>query len=215
MFFIVLLCTVLFAYLIGSISPSYIAGKVLKGIDLRNYGSGNLGFTNALRVLGKSPGIVVLLLDVFKGFFAVWIGGYFTMRLMVTPDTKVILEVASGMAVILGHVYTCFLGFKGGKGVATGLGVFLFMAPTAVLGAFIVFFVTVIFSRYISLGSILAAVCLPLFIWIQSYFSSCCEFSSSIWIFIFAIVIALFVVYKHIPNIQRLLAGCENKFKWE
>ncbi len=199
------------AYLIGSVSPSYLVGELIKGVDLREHGSGNLGFSNALRVLGKGPGIAVLLFDVLKGFFAVWIAKGIGLYLGLSGEFIVVLNVMAGLAVILGHIYTCFLGFKGGKGVATGLGVFLYLSPAAVTLAFVVWVITVFITRYISLGSILAAISLPVFIWSCNVFVSAC---STNWTLFLAIVIAAMVVLKHISNIQRLLAGCENKFSW-
>ncbi len=213
MFIFALILTIGLAYLIGSVSPGYLAGELLQGIDLRQQGSGKLGASNVLRALGKGPGIIVLLLDILKGFLTVWMGkglaGYFNLG----PDYIVILEVTAGLAVILGHIYTCFLGFKGGKGVATGLGVFLFLAPGAIGGALVVFMVTVFSTGYISLGSMLAAVSLPIFLWGKSCFGHCAQ-QVSPWIISLAALIALVVVFKHVSNIQRILAGCENKFSW-
>ncbi len=128
-------------------------------------------------------------------------------------ELVVLLGVAAGLAVILGHIYTCFLGFKGGKGAATALGVFLYLAPGATAGALIVFAVTLISTRYISLGSILAAISLPLFLWGEGFFS-CCAQPASPWVISLAGLVAVIVVSRHVANIQRILAGCENRFSW-
>ncbi len=214
MLIIALLLTLALAYLIGSISPGYLAGELLQGIDMREHGSGNLGASNVLRTLGKGPGTAVLLLDVLKGFLTVWMGKGLAAYFGLSGEMIILLQVTAGLGVILGHIYTCFLGFKGGKGVATGLGVFLYLAPGATAGTLVVFAVTVIGSRYISLGSILAAISLPLFLWGGKFFF-CCARPVSPWIISFAGLAALIVVSRHVSNIQRLLAGCENKFSWK
>jgi glycerol-3-phosphate acyltransferase PlsY len=149
----------LLAYLIGAIPFSVIAGKVLKGIDVREYGSGNAGATNTFRVLGKKAGIPVLLLDVFKGFLAVdlvWFTSY-------VPSTEIYinLQLAFGIAAVLGHVFPIYAGFRGGKGVATLLGFMIGVFPEAALISIIVFVITLLFSKYVSLSSIFAGLFFP------------------------------------------------------
>lgn len=198
------------AYLIGSISFAYLAGKLLRGIDLRQFGSGNLGSTNTIRVLGKGPGIIVQILDILKGVIPVYLITRLGTDYGITGESLVILQVSAGMTAILGHIYTLFLNFQGGKGVNTTAGVFLYLAPGPILIAALVFITVFYTTRYVSLGSILAAFSLPLIMVIQKY-----GFSSNIspTLIGFSALIALLVIAKHKSNIERLLAGTENKFE--
>ena len=149
-----LLSAFLVAYLLGSIPTSFLMGKLVKGIDIRKHGSGNVGATNALRVLGTKIGVITLVIDIGKGFLAIIAG-----RMLIENATHLLL-IGCGLCAILGHIFTVFLKFKGGKGVATSAGVFIALTPLPVAIAFGVFLVTVAFSRYVSLGSILAAIAL-------------------------------------------------------
>ncbi|MGE0268372.1 MAG: glycerol-3-phosphate 1-O-acyltransferase PlsY [Candidatus Omnitrophota bacterium] len=197
---IVLTIGIIISYLIGSIPTAYIFGKLLKGIDIRQHGSGNVGATNVFRVLGKMPGIIVLLLDIYKGF---WIVGIVSEILgLIFVWERVILSVA----VVAGHNYTIFLRFKGGKGVATSLGVLIgltYRIPTIIpvliltLGIFLVVF---IFSRIVSLSSIIAAVSLPFLMFLTSQPAE---------IRVLGLIFGVFIIYRHKPNIARLLAGKE------
>lgn len=198
------------AYLIGSISFAYLTGKLLKGIDLREHGSGNLGSTNTIRILGKGPGFVVQILDIIKGAFAVYIGTRLAGVYGVSGESLVLLQVFAGLAVILGHIYTLFLNFRGGKGVNTTLGVFLYLAPRQVLMVLLIFLAVFYTTRYVSLGSIVAAISLPIIMAIEKYVFS---YHISSTLFVFTVLIAVLVIVKHKPNIQRLLAGTENKFE--
>ncbi len=195
------------SYLIGSIPTAYIFGRVLKGIDIRQCGSGNVGATNALRVLGKPAGISVLLIDVFKGFVAVFfLGNFFAARVIGISD--ITLRVLLGFSCICGHNWTVFLRFKGGKGVATTLGVLLGLAAKAA-GIKIVFALVIatwlvifILTRFVSLASILCAVALPIYMFLlkQPY------------ILVYAsILLAVFIVLRHKENIKRLLQGKESR----
>jgi len=198
------------AYLIGSISFAYLAGKLLRGIDLREFGSGNLGSTNTIRVLGKGPGIIVQILDILKGVIPVYLITRLGTDSGISGESLVILQISAGMTAILGHIYTLFLKFQGGKGVNTTAGVFLYLAPGPILIAALVFLAVFYTTRYVSLGSILAALSLPLILVIQKY-----GFSSNIspTLIGFSVLIALLVIAKHKSNIERLLAGTENKFE--
>jgi glycerol-3-phosphate acyltransferase PlsY len=192
------LLTLVVCYIIGSIPTAYILVKLVKGVDVRTIGSGNVGATNAGRVLGRWGFVVVLLLDALKGFLPV----FFMLRIAAANGWSMNLALVAAAGVILGHSYTLFLKFKGGKGVATGLGVFLALAPLAVLIALGVFIVAVLIFRMISLGSILAAIVLTasavlLYDW------------KALWVF--TAILAIFVIYKHKSNISRILAGTENK----
>ena len=194
----------LLAYLIGAIPFSVIAGKVLKGIDVREYGSGNAGATNTFRVLGKKAGIPVLLLDVFKGFLAVdlvWFTSY-------VPSTEIYinLQLAFGIAAVLGHVFPIYAGFRGGKGVATLLGFMIGVFPEAALISIIVFVITLLFSKYVSLSSIFAGLFFPFGV----YYLSEHVVSTMM---IFAIFVPVLLIATHQRNIERLVRGDENKVK--
>ena len=183
------------AYLLGSVPTGLLLGKAL-GVDIRNSGSGNIGATNVYRTLGRRVGVITLLGDCLKGLIPVlaarWLG---------LPDIWV---AAAGLAAFLGHVYTVFLCFKGGKGVATALGVFLGTSPLAVPIAFGVFAVVLWKWRYVSLASIIAAGAMPLIVAV---------IDRRPLIIVMTLLIAALVVWKHSGNIARLRTGTEIKFK--
>jgi glycerol-3-phosphate acyltransferase PlsY len=221
----------LLAYLLGSIPFAYIAGKSLRGLDLRQHGSGNLGATNVFRVLGKGPGIVVLLLDIGKGAAAVTLlpllghASRFEALFSSGPAEQAWWPCVLGLAAVLGHSYTAFLGFKGGKGVATSAGVFLGLAPWATLCVLGVFGLAFLASRMVSLGSLLGAAALPALVaafneWLPaSAHRSLDDMMADGWspqarpVFYLALALAVLVWVKHIPNIKRIAAGTENRFK--
>ena len=207
MFFYLPLALIL-SYLIGSIPPSIIVGKLLRGIDIRDYGSGNAGATNTVRVLGFKVGFSVGLVDVFKGFFCT----YFFARWWgeETGISTDVFQILSGLAVVLGHVFTIFASFKGGKGVNTALGVFIGLVPIPTLTAIGVWLVLFLSTGYVSLGSIIAPFTVPVMILVQSKFF---KFEVSPVIFGFSIVIVLFMVWTHRLNIKRLIQGKENRFR--
>lgn len=183
------------AYLLGSIPTGLLLGK-LYGIDVRKEGSGNIGATNLYRTVGRKVGIMTLVGDCLKGLLPVvlaWKLG------LLEP-----MQAWIGLAAFCGHVFSVFLLFKGGKGVATALGVFLALAPLAVLGALAVFVLLVAIWRYISLGSIAAAAVMPLIIWFMPHTQQ---------LLIATALIAAVVIIKHHTNISRLIAGTESKFK--
>lgn len=181
-------------YIIGSIPFAYIVAKVFKGIDIRKVGSGNPGATNVYRV-SKPLGLLAFLCDTLKGFVPVFIAA----KMSPSSDLFVIAVI---FAVILGHMFTIFLNFKGGKGVATGCGAFLAINPLATLTCLLVFAIVLAISRYVSLSSICAAVMLPVSLFI---------FSAPNIILVFSMAIAIIVIIKHYSNIKRLIAGTENK----
>ncbi|MPL60331.1 Glycerol-3-phosphate acyltransferase [bioreactor metagenome] len=184
------------AYLIGSIPNGLVVGRLVGGVDLRKFGSKNIGATNAFRVLGPWPALVVFLTDAAKGVAGVYLGGY----LLGTP----LALLAGGIASIAGHNWSIFLGFKGGRGVATGLGVIAMLSPKVTIVVFAIWALIVYFTRYVSLGSIVAAAFVPVMMWL---FGEITEF------LIFGIIAALFVIARHRPNIERLLKGEELKIK--
>lgn len=191
-----LFIVILSAYLVGSISFSVLIGKLLKGIDIRDYGSGNAGTTNTLRVLGKGPAVLVLVGDALKGIASVAIGLYFG---------NINYAVLAGLAAILGHTYPVFFGFKGGRGVATGLGVIIMLTPYVSLIALGIFITIVITTRYVSLGSILGALSVPINMYI---------FHKPFPVFLLGIIAASFVIIRHRVNMVRLFQGKENKIKF-
>lgn len=183
------------AYFIGSIPFAYIIVKLVKKIDIRTVGSGNAGATNAARVLGKWGFISVFLLDALKGFLPVFISLHYYGQAMIT------LIVAA--VVVLGHTYTVFLGFKGGKGVATGAGVFLALAPAEIGIGLVVFIIVFLATKMVSAGSILASITLLIAV---------CLMSNWFALKVLTAVIVFFVIFKHRSNIVRIIKGEENKF---
>lgn len=201
-----LIALLIIAYLIGSIPTSIITGKLLRGIDIRDYGSHNPGATNTFRVLGKKIGITVGLFDIFKGFFAV-----FFLPALVPKDiwaTEEMRMIASGFAVVAGHVWTVFAGFKGGKGVGAAFGVFLGLAPLPSLITLAVWCLLTFGTGYVSLGSITGAVVLPVAVIIEGAVRN----RFSLPITIIAVILGILVIVRHRPNISRLLKGEENRF---
>lgn len=199
------------SYLIGSTPTSYLFGRYFKNLDIREYGSKNVGATNALRVLGTKIGVSTLIIDIAKGFVVVYFGKIALLYFGFEGDLLQILTIVIGFFAILGHIFTIYLKFKGGKGVATSAGVFLALSPIPFGICFAIFIIVVAATRYVSLGSILAAISLfsiELFINIQN------EFSQK-YILIFITLIALFIIVKHTANIKRLLAGNENKISFK
>ena len=188
---IVLAC--LLAYIIGSIPNGLIVSRVVAGIDIRQYGSHNIGATNVWRTLGKGPGAAVFLLDFIKGI----LGVFFGYLLVGTPFAMIF----GGMAAIIGHSLPLFLGFHGGKGVATGLGVIAFLMPKVTIVVFLVWLAIVLVTRYVSLGSIIAAALVPILAWLFSY---------PIEYFVFGLLAAVLIIVRHKTNIVRLLNGTEN-----
>ena len=206
--------TALAAYLLGSIPTGFLAAKA-KGIDIRAAGSGNIGATNAMRVLGKSAGIFVLLLDAAKGCVACafipaliynWLAPHFyvfSLSFQDSPaDFQIGVNVLAGVCAVLGHNYTCWLKFKGGKGIATTAGVYLALAPEALGIALVVFILAILATRYVSVSSIVAAIALPVAVWFTN---------ENLVLRIVTTALCALAVYKHKSNIQRLMAGTENR----
>lgn len=196
-----ILCLIL-AYLVGSVPSGLVIGKVLYHTDLREYGSHNTGATNAYRVFGAVGGLLVLICDVAKGMLGVYLGQLASQAGIGTPADQIYLMIAGGLLSIIGHSCSIFLKFKGGKGVATGLGIILFLAPWETLIVFAVWVVIVAITRIVSLGSIVAAVLVP----ILMYF-----FAEPLPLTIFGLLAAILVVVRHKDNIIRLIQGRELK----
>ncbi|MGD2279287.1 MAG: glycerol-3-phosphate 1-O-acyltransferase PlsY [Candidatus Omnitrophota bacterium] len=200
MVFVVL--SVVAAYLLGAIPTAYIFGKALKGIDIREHGSGNVGATNVFRTVGKAPGIIVFILDFMKGFLAVTVIPFLLYRIAPDPVVRPYVYILLGAAAIGGHIWNVFLKFKGGKGVATTAGVMSGLSP-AIFGLGLLVWV-VIFAiwRYVSLASILAATALPILAVILRKDPP---------FIIFCSVLCVIGIFSHRSNIQRLLKGKEKK----
>jgi len=190
----------LLGFVLGHVCGSVPSGlwlvQAFHGIDIRNYGSKNIGTTNVFRTVGPKTAVLVLIADAFKGILAVGIMSYFFHNPL--------LDVVTALGALLGHNYSLFLGFKGGKGVATALGLLIFMMPKVAVASFGIWLVCVLLMRYVSLGSIMAAIFTPPLAWYLGYPSA---------YVIFSVVAAFFVVLRHKENIHRLLTGTESKIK--
>jgi glycerol-3-phosphate acyltransferase PlsY len=195
------------AYLLGSIPFGYLIVRARTGSDVRESGSGGTGATNVTRRAGKFAGVVTLLLDAIKGALAVLLARWF-----LTEDFGVNWWVtAAAVLAVLGHCFPLWLGFRGGKGVATGVGVFLSLYPLAVACAAVIFILVVVLTRYVSLGSILATAAFPLFVWLLGvYFKPTTELAPVITA---AIIAGALIILMHRANIARLAQGTESKFK--
>ncbi|HEX3030908.1 MAG TPA: glycerol-3-phosphate 1-O-acyltransferase PlsY [Bacillota bacterium] len=187
------LLVLLIAYLLGSISFGYLVARKWAKIDIRKVGSGNIGMTNIWRVMGWPAALGVFVGDMGKGILAAWLGKYFGGD---------VLTVLAGFAVMAGHIYPVFLGFKGGKAVATGVGVVTAISLPSVLVALLIWVVLAAITRYVSLASVIAAASVPIWlVWEHQPWPH----------LLFGFIAAGFVIYKHLPNIKRLLNGQEYK----
>ena len=197
--------SLILAYLLGSIPFGYLIVKLTSGADIRETGSGGTGATNVSRKAGKAAGVVTLALDALKGAAAVLVARWLTGE----AGTSWAVAAAAALAVV-GHCFPVWLKFKGGKGVATGLGVFLAIAPWAAFTALAVFIVVVWRTRYVSLGSIIAAVFLPLWILLtHTWIEPVGDFAPTMTALC---AVSAVIIFKHSENIKRLMAGEENKF---
>jgi acyl phosphate:glycerol-3-phosphate acyltransferase len=196
---------IILAYLLGSLPTGYLAGRILQGIDIREHGSGSTGATNVLRTLGKVPGSIVLLIDALKGVLAIVLTQtVFTLDLLPTlpTDWEFYLVPLAAIGAILGHSKSVWLGFQGGKSVATGIGVLLAMSWQVGLAAIAVFAVSIAISRIVSISSILGAISATVWMIV---------FAQPVAYIVFAIVGGIYVVWLHRANIKRLIAGTEAK----
>jgi len=184
------------AYLLGAIPFGYLLVKWTTGRDVRGGGSGNIGATNVLRTTGRAAGIATLLLDIGKGYLAVWIAG------RIAQQSEIAMCVAT-LAVMAGHAYPVFLRFRGGKAVASFVGSFLRLTPLALAAALVVFVAVVAWTRYISMGSVVCAATFPLAVWL---------IDKSVVMVATAVIAGAFIIYKHSSNIRRVHAGSESVF---
>ena len=195
------------AYLSGSIPTGYLVARA-RGVDIRKVGSGNIGATNVFRILGKPAGVFVLFVDAFKGWFAVFVLSRAVWSLwgaQGTAQEKEWFSITASVFAVLGHNYTCWLGFKGGKGIATSAGVLTALVPWSLLVILCVWIVVFALSRYVSLASICASATLPVAAWLTG---------ESTTIIIITSLLASLAIYKHRANIQRLKAGTENRISF-
>jgi acyl phosphate:glycerol-3-phosphate acyltransferase len=202
------------SYLVGSIPTSIIVAKAMKGIDIRHHGSGNAGGTNVIRVLGWKAGVFVILMDMAKGLIATIV----LARLMYGPipfenktpfDDFTVVQIIAGCAAILGHIWTLFAGFKGGKGIATAGGMLIGVAPVEVAVSLGIFIIVFLISHYVSLGSLSAALSFPMTMFFREnvFMADVRGYNTLIF---FSIAISLLIFYTHRANIKRLLKGTEN-----
>jgi glycerol-3-phosphate acyltransferase PlsY len=184
------------AYVLGAIPFGYLLVKQTTGADVRAGGSGNIGATNVLRTAGRVAGIATLLLDIGKGYLAVWIAGRLS-------DHDVTAMCVAALAVMAGHAFPVFLRFKGGKAVASFVGAFLCLTPVALGAVLVVFVVVVAWTRYISMGSVVSAATFPLSVWLMQ---------KDVTMLAAAAIAGAFIIYKHSSNIRRLHDGSEHVF---
>ena len=204
--FLAYVFTAVVAYLLGSLPTGYLVARA-KGIDIRKAGSGNIGATNAFRVLGRPAGIFVLAVDALKGWIAVRLAGPLILDQFVSNDAlgnqAIIVALVASIFAVLGHNYTCWLGFKGGKGIATSAGVLTALVPWALLIILSVWIVLFFVTRYVSIGSIAASATLPFATWLTTQDWTLTAVTGAM---------GVLAIYKHKGNIQRLLNGTEPRF---
>ena len=208
LFYLIIL--IIISYLIGSTPTSIIVGRITKGIDIREHGSGNAGGTNVFRVLGWKPALFVVVIDVFKGWLPAAIFAPAFYYAQIIPDLGVV-QILCGFSAVLGPTYTIFAGFNGGKGVGTLGGMLIALFPTAFPFCLAIAIITIILTGYVSLASILASVSLPIFLFILPPFFGVNPAPLSL--MVFSLLIPWFITFTHRSNIQRLRSGEENRFE--
>ncbi len=195
------------AYLIGAIPTALWVGKAYYGIDIREHGSGNSGATNTFRVLGKKPGSIVMAVDIFKGWAATSLVGLLVIYNAIPTEYVVPCQLLYGFLAVIGHVFPVYAGFKGGKGVATLLGMVLAIQTEVALVCLVIFLIVLLTTKFVSLGSMLAAIAFPLLLLLPWF-----RPEHSFYLLLgFGVLVALLVVFTHRKNIGRLLAGNESK----
>ncbi|MBN1155160.1 glycerol-3-phosphate 1-O-acyltransferase PlsY [candidate division KSB1 bacterium] len=201
-----LLIIMISSYLLGSVPWSIIFSKATRGIDIREYGSGNAGATNVFRVLGWKTGIVVLILDVLKGFVA----AYYISQIRIDPIPLhgQTIQIIAGFMAVVGHIWTLFANFKGGKGVGAGAGMLLALNPTAALICLIIFGIVLFLTKIVSVSSMAAALSFPIVLIMFKFYTNHIVTNVLIYLSVF---ISLLILFTHRSNIKRLLAGNENK----
>lgn len=210
-----LIVILILSYLVGSIPTSIIISKMVKGIDIREHGSGNAGGSNVFRVLGWKYGVLVIILDALKGALAVVVVsrlyfGSFPFPNATPFDDFTLVQIIAGISAVFGHIWTVFANFKGGKGIATSLGFLVAIITVDLLLSLAVFSIVVLVSRYISLGSVIAAISVPIIMVVRENIFNV-DISGYHTILPFTIFLAFLVIYTHRSNISRLLNGNESK----
>jgi len=201
-----LIFVIVLSYLLGSFPTSVVLSRLWKGIDIRDYGSKNAGATNVYRVLGIAPALIVLLIDAFKGIGSVlWISQIGSNNLYLN---MIALQLLAGASAIFGHIFPIYIGFKGGKGIGTGMGVFLALIPKEVLLALCIFVLVVALTRYVSLGSLCAATFISLALIFEKYYFNVKVENELVFL---TLALTLLIFFTHRSNIKRLLKGKENK----
>ncbi|MAB60167.1 MAG: acyl-phosphate glycerol 3-phosphate acyltransferase [Verrucomicrobiales bacterium] len=213
----IFIISLLAAYLIGSFPFGFWIAK-LKGIDIRNHGSGNIGATNVFRNLGAKFGILVLILDMAKGFIPVLLGSIIILKEIPTEtlnreSIEGIIYVSLAIVTIIGHNYTLWLGFKGGKGIATSAGSIIPFLPEVLIGSVIIWIAVFFTSRYVALASIAAALSLPILTYYLDHNYLFPDINSSNPVLLFGIIAGLMAIWRHKSNIRRIISGEEEKFK--
>jgi len=193
------------AYLLGAIPTAVWVGKSFYGIDVRQHGSGNAGATNTFRVLGKKPGAFVMLADILKGWAATSLANVLVMLEVISPEKLILFKIIMGILAVIGHIFPVYVGFKGGKGVATLMGMVLAIQPVAALICLAIFMVVLLVSKYVSLGSMMAAIAFPLLLLLPRFHPD------EPLLIVFGFILSLLVILTHKKNINRLLQGQESK----
>ncbi|MGV3502363.1 MAG: glycerol-3-phosphate 1-O-acyltransferase PlsY [Adhaeribacter sp.] len=193
------------AYLIGAIPTAVWVGKSFYGVDVRQHGSGNAGATNTFRVLGKKPGAFVMAVDIFKGWAATSLAHVLVLSEAIAPDQLILFKIILGVLAVLGHIFPVYAGFKGGKGVATLMGMVLAIHLPAALICLGIFLVVLLLFKYVSLGSMIAAISFPLLLLLPRFHPD------EPLLIVFGFLLSLMVVLTHKKNIGRLLQGQESK----
>ncbi|MBT3254461.1 MAG: glycerol-3-phosphate 1-O-acyltransferase PlsY [Candidatus Marinimicrobia bacterium] len=206
-----LLLLILIAYIVGSTPTSIIVSKLKYKTDIREHGSGNAGATNVFRTFGWKPALFVTIIDVFKGWMPSYIAGHLNSDSILFASNPDALMIIAGFAAVLGHTYTVFAGFKGGKGVGTLAGMLIALFPIALPICLLVFIITLISTGIVSLGSMLAASALPVTLYIIEGINP--DVQVSLTLRVFSLLIPLFVIFTHRSNIKRMLDGTENRFE--
>ncbi len=201
-----LILVILTGYILGSLPFSFWLGR-LRGVDITRIGSGNVGATNLARALGPQWGVLAFILDGGKGLLAVVAAGYiFNLSGNANPTSLALFKITGGIASISGHIWSIWLKFKGGKGVATSMGVFLGLAPVTLLVVLGIWVAVFVLFGYVSLASIIAAISVPLLMWLGI------GGKVALPVIIFSCIVTVLIIIRHIPNIKRLIKGKENKF---
>lgn len=195
---------ILIAYLIGAIPTAVWVGRLFYGVDVREHGSGNAGATNTFRVLGVKAGVPVLLFDILKGFLAVQLVYFANHWLLLSNDENINLQLALGIAALIGHIFPIYVGFRGGKGVATLFGLVIAIHPLSALIAIIIFIITLLITKYVSLSSMIGGFSFPILIVVVYH-------TTTLSLVIFSMVIAVLLLFTHQKNIERLLSKEESK----